>query len=135
MRILFLTILLLFSCYEKDSDECQDFISNCNGIEPFEDFLKIKISPKPYPVLFWLYKGQYSDTSCLLYYDTVHYGEYSILLQLNSYYYAKAKYVEKGKTIYAIDGVFFKKELKEQCDTACWQIKNNVIDIRLKSVP
>ncbi|MCX7955299.1 MAG: hypothetical protein N3A01_08970 [Bacteroidales bacterium] len=127
--------MIFTSCYKKYENNCSDFIENCRGIEPHQEMLIIKVSPKPYKVIFWLYKGQFNDTSILLYYDTVRYREYSILLELNSYYYAKAKYVEKGKIVYAIDGVFFKKELIEDCDTACWQIKNNVIDVTLKSVP
>jgi|YNPMSStandDraft_1061717.scaffolds.fasta_scaffold00695_8 hypothetical protein len=124
-------ILLLYSCKYSDSD-CSEL--NCLTTEPYEEIMTIKltINNENKKVPIWIYEGKYNDTTYLLYKDTVDKEYYEIILPLNYHYYVKAKYFKGNNIIYAIDGVFFKKYSRSECDSTCWVVKNNEMDVRLK---
>jgi hypothetical protein len=136
MRILIANIILtalLYSCNNKATD-CENYTYDCNTQEPYEWEMNIEVSlnnqNKQIPI--WIYEGKFNDTSHLVYTDTLTESSTSVYLPLNKYYYTKAKYQQNGKTIYAIDGVFFKKYSRSVCDSTCWYIKNENMDVRLK---
>ncbi len=129
--IIFLFFLCFFSC-NYQNDDCN--YDDCLYTEPYEGVVTIKltINNENKKVPIWIYEGKYNDTNFLIYSDTSEKEYYEIILPLNYQYYVKAKYYKGNKTIYAIDGVFFKKIYRSNCDSACWYIKNNEIDVRLK---
>lgn len=132
--LLFLFIItVLFSCKDNTYD-CENYTYDCNTQEPYEWEMQIEVTinnqNKHIPI--WVYEGKFNDTSHLVYADTLTQSSTSIYFPLNKYYYAKAKYIDNGKIIYAIDGVFFKKYSRLVCDSTCWYIKNKKIDVRLK---
>ena len=125
----FLVVIIFNLCNNKDCD-----YSDCLPSEPYESTVTIKVTineenPK---VPIFIYKGRYNQTDELIYSDTAKEEYYKIILPLNHYYYVKAKYQKNSDTIYAIDGVFFKKFLSQECDSSCWKIKNNIINVKLK---
>jgi hypothetical protein len=132
--LIFGSFVLLFSCNNSKVD-CNEYNYDCKTEEPFNGDLLIKltINSENSKVPIWVYRGEYNDTSDLLYMDTVNKTEVHITLPLNVNYYAKVKYKSNTKIIYAVDGVFFKKYSKSVCDSTCWYIKNNVLDVRLKN--
>lgn len=132
IKLLFLTILL-YSCNRIEED-CDNYSYNCNTTEPYEWSMKIQITinnqNKKVPI--WIYEGKFNDTSKLVYIDTFKTTDEEVILPLNHYYYIKAKYNDGNRIIYAIDGVFFKKYSRTVCDSICWYIKNDRLDVRLK---
>jgi len=135
MRTLIVLIIsfILLSCNTKKED-CENYTYDCNTFEPYEWQMDIEvtINNQNRNVPIWIYEGKYNDTSHLVYTDTLSISTTSVYLPLNKYYYTKAKYVVSGKNVYAIDGVFFKKYSRTVCDSNCWYIKNNKMDVRLK---
>ncbi len=128
-----LILLLTLACNTNYDSDCD--YSDCLSEEPYEAEMKIKVSINKQNsfVPIWIYEGKYNDTNYLIYADTAHSEKYRIILPLNVQYYVKAKYkTANGNIVYAIDGVFFKKISKTECDSTCWYIKNDVMDVRLK---
>ncbi|NCO54705.1 MAG: hypothetical protein COS14_14155 [Bacteroidetes bacterium CG02_land_8_20_14_3_00_31_25] len=136
---IFLMILFVFvivSCNKDYNVDCTTYdYSNCNTIEPTNADVTITITKqtKDSKVPVWLYKGKYGNSQELIFFDTILDVETKFNLQLNNDYYAIAKYYKNEKTIYAIDGSYLKKVGKAVCDSTCWIIKGNIIDLRLKN--
>ncbi len=133
--VIFIGVLFVFvACVKTNSVDCDNISYSCNTVEPFysDMTLKLTLNNENIKVPLWVYEGEYDDTSHLVYFNQVSEEKISISLPLNMRYYAKVKYKSGDKTIYAIDGVFFKKYSKTECDSECWYIKNNIIDVRLK---
>ncbi len=136
VKKIYIFILLIVSttaCQIYDSD-CND--SDCLSYEPYEATMNIwlTIDNQNDSVPIWIYEGKYNDINSLIFRDTCTEEMYRIILPLNYQYYVKAKYKKADKTIYAIDGVYFKKYQRTECDSVCWKIKNNRIDVRLKKI-
>lgn len=125
-------IVIINSCQIYDSD-CN--YSDCLEYEPYEATMNIwlTIDNENKSVPIWIYEGKYNDTNSLIFRDTCTEETYHIILPLNHQYYVKAKYKKGDKTIYAIDGVYFKKYNRSECDSVCWKIKNNRMDVSLKN--
>lgn len=127
--LVFLTSL--YSCLNYEGD-CS--YENCLSEEPYEELMTIKltINEENKKVPIWIYEGKYADTSSLIYKDTSDKEYYEIILPLNYQYYVKAKYIKNNKVVYAIDGVFFKKYTRSECDSTCWATKNKEMNVQLK---
>ena len=133
---LLIFILLAFGCNKNSYTDCESYdYSSCNTVEPTDGVLQIIISQEndSSKVPVWLYKGKYGAPEVLIYMDTVSTVEIKFNLSLNKDYYAVAEYVKNGKHIYAVDGTFFKKKGQTICDSTCWTINGDVIDVRLKN--
>ena len=134
--ILIVFATFIISCNKDSNVDCESYdYSSCNTLEPIESVLNIIVTMEndSSKVPVYLYKGKYGGASTLIYSDTVSDVEIKISLPLNEDYYAKAKYVKNGNIIYAVDGTYFKKVGQPTCDSTCWKIKGNEIDIRLKN--
>lgn len=136
MRSFLLTLLILacvYSC-ENNSVDCENYNYDCNTQEPYEweMMIKVTINSENSQIPIWVYEGKFDDTTHLVYTDTLTDPFTTVFLPLNKYYYTKALYKKGSKTIYAIDGVFFKKYSRTVCDSTCWYIKNEIMDVRLK---
>ncbi len=129
-------MLFLISCNKDYNVDCSTYdYSNCNTLEPTNADITITITMQNIysKVPIWLYKGKFGDNQELIYADTISKAETKFNLQLNQDYYAKAEYIKDGKKIYAVDGSFLKKVGKTICDSTCWIIKGDAIDLRLKN--
>lgn len=131
-----LFVFSLIGCSKTTSMDCDNpDYSECITTEP--DFWELKIIvtkvEKTSKVPIVLFKGKFGSTSEVIYSDTVEQVETTIYLPLNQDYYATATYEKDGKTIYAVDGVYFEKKSKQVCDSVCWSVKHGEIDIRLKN--
>ena len=138
VKIFLITIFLfvIYSCNKDNTVDCTTYdFSNCNGIEPNYTDITITITKqnKNSKVQVWLYKGKYGQSEELLFFDTVTDVGTKVNVRLNADYYAKAKYEKDGNIIFAIDGSYLKKVAKTICDSTCWEIKGDAIDLRLKN--
>lgn len=127
--------MLLLSCGKSESVDCENpDYSNCNTIEPIDGTMHIIVTKleKTSRVPLTLYEGKFGAPVRTVFNDTVTTVDTSINLELNKDYYAVAKYIRDGKTIYAVDGDYFKKVSRDVCDSVCWSVKNSEIDVRLK---
>ena len=119
---------------DEDQNNC-DF-TNCNGVEPFSTNLYIKFSrnkENPNPEIF-LMSGFYEDGTIIdsISTDTVA-GNIAVFnVPLKNQYTVFAKYKSANAQITAIDGAFVLKKTYTECDSICWQIKNNFFNIKLK---
>ncbi len=129
-------LIVIFSCNKDNTIDCTTYdFSDCNGIEPTYADINITITKqeKNSKIPIWLYKGKYGDSEELMFFDTVSEVNTKINVHLNCDYYAKAKYEKDGNVIFAIDGAYLKKVAKTICDSTCWKIKGDAIDLRLKN--
>jgi hypothetical protein len=129
--------VLLFSC-GKDFNlvDC----SSCLDDEPKEEYLLIKITiseENDSIPLIW-YRGRIED-NVVEWVDTATYaqhgdGDIELWTKVNQYYSVKAFYKTKdGRTIVAVDGdKFVAKDVTDACDSQCWILKGDVLDVRLK---
>lgn len=133
---LIVLLLLIIGCNKSENIDCENpDYSNCNTTEPKDGMLRIivtKLTPTS-EVPLTLYQGKFGSPEKLIFNDTISVVDTSFLLPLNYDYYAIAKYLSNGKTIYAVDGDFFQKYSNTECDSVCWSIKGDEIDVRLKN--
>ena len=133
--ILLCSVAFFIGCNKSSNVDCENpDYSNCNTIEPENGNITILVTKleKTSKVPLALYKGKFGSPEDLVFYDTISVVDTSVVLDLNNDYYAVATYLRNGKTIYAVDGVYFEKKSKQECDSTCWSIKNTEIDVRLK---
>ncbi len=139
-------ILLLFSfgCFQKhalmleeDYGDCD--YSACNSVEPRIAVLEVKFtrtSFQPDPLIF-LYLGRYEENTVLdtIRTDTVpEYRDFALIpVNIGHYYTVVAKYIRDKDTIYAVDGSYVTKTFYYVCDSICWEVKGNRLNIKLKN--
>jgi hypothetical protein len=128
-------LILLLGCNKSENIDCENpDYSNCNTTEPNEGMMRVIVT-KQNPnseVPLTLYQGKFGSPEKTVFDGVIGVVDTSFLLPLNYDYYAIAKYISNGKTIYAVDGDFFQKYSNTECDSVCWSIKGNEIDVRLK---
>ena len=135
-QILFVFLLFIVACQsllesDTESEDCPD--DNCNTSEPFESEITLNLTLNTentnIPVI--IYRGNITDNNVS---DTVYLKNESseITLPLNRYYSFKAKYINNSDTIYVIDGTQFEKQSYNSCDSVCWRIKGDKVNLRLK---
>lgn len=130
-------LLLLFSCEETtyvDEEECYDYdYSDCNTVEPIEGAIVIdltinKANPEVEIIVFYG-KPENLDTFTV---ETVTNPQFQVMVPLDNYYSAKAKYKVDENTVYVSDGDKIKSISSSVCDSTCWSISGGRIDVRLK---
>lgn len=135
-KIYYLAILLIFlGCGKSQSVDCENpDYSNCNTVEPIDGTMHIILTKleKTSRVPLVLYEGKFGSPIRIIFSDTATTVDTSVYLELNKDYYAVATYYRDGKTIHAVDGSYFKKVSKDVCDSVCWSVKGDEIDVRLK---
>lgn len=131
---LFVIIFLFVSCDKlTDEDECDDVdYSDCNTEEPFRDSLHIKltINDENEKVKLVIYDGDFEDGIAITQIETEK-SKINVEVLLDREYSASAEYISGKDTIIAIDGTNIKKKSKTYCDSTCWSIKNQDLDLRL----
>ncbi len=141
--ILFTFVFGLVSCAYRlgidgdTSDECD--YSSCNSQEPTIAVLEVKFTRslvQRSPFIF-LMVGRYEDQNYLdtIKTDTVPaYRDFVYIpVDVNHYYTVVAQYFRDSDTIYAIDGSYVFKTFYYMCDSICWQIKGNRLNVKLKN--
>jgi hypothetical protein len=142
LKIVFyiVTLLWLISCGENEAVDCEDFdASTCMGIEPESTdveilFTQMNDSEK---IPFILYLGKYDifgGEPQVLLQDTAELPVYYVRLPFFRDYSVRAEYTRSSEKVYAIDGARLTKKDKKICDTLCWYIYGDVLDVRLKHV-
>jgi len=135
-KLYFIVLLvILLGCNKSPNIDCENpDYSSCITTEPVDGSLRIIVTKlnKNSRVPLTLYQGKYGAPEKIIFNDTVCIVDTSFFLPLNYNYYAIAKYINNGKTTYAVDGDFFQKYSKTECDSVCWSIKGDEIDVRLK---
>ena len=136
-------ILSLISCSKSlglmdDGTEQCDY-SDCNSQEPSIAVLHVKFSRSPAqmsPNIF-LMIGRFEAQNYL---DTIRtdtvpaYRDFVLIpVDVDHYYTVVAQYIRQDDTIFAIDGSYVYKTFYYLCDSICWQIKGNSLNIKLKN--
>jgi len=127
----------MFSCSSWDvtSDEDCEYpdYSNCNTTEPFMGVLKISLTnnenfPKN---TLTLYDGYIEDD---IIYDTftINTDFRKIEVPINRRYSAKVMYISDTDTIIAVDGTKIVKKSRVNCDSICWTVSGETLDLTLK---
>jgi len=141
-NIKFLSILWLFaliSCNDNQvpqvaDEECDTYdYSDCNTVEPKQDILKIELTindENPKPVLK-IYDG-FIEENNVIYSDTMTSAHFELYINLNKHYSASIDYKKDGKTITAVDGTDFLAKSSQVCDSICWYVIGNELNVKLK---
>ncbi|MFH2143893.1 MAG: hypothetical protein ABIJ97_15825 [Bacteroidota bacterium] len=133
--VFILTFSLFIRCEDTYDDEtCYDYdYSDCNTIEPLEGNLKIDLTINrdnpEVEVIVFNGKPENLDTFTV---EIVHNPLFLVVVPLNQYYSAKAKYMVDNNSVYVSDGDKIKSTSAVTCDSTCWDISGGDIDIRLK---
>jgi hypothetical protein len=127
---IFLLSLIFHSC--EDSYNDYDGDESCDTIEPFNGYLKLKLTinreNQKIPII--VYRGKIDDNE-VVYIDTISSSYFEISMPVDEFYSVKAKYISNDKTIYAIDGNKIKKSSYTYGDSTCWNVRDAKIDVRL----
>lgn len=130
-----LLVSLLYCCGKNDGIDCEDpDYSDCNTTEPEYGEVQITVTKheKTSRVPLLLYRGKFGEQGSLIFNDTVTSVDTSVLLDFENDYYAIAVYNIDNNTTYAVDGAYLKKKSSKLCDSVCWTVKGNQLDVRLK---
>ena len=141
--IIFLVLLIFASCrfnllLQDDQEQYSNYF-NCNTTEPKVAFLKVKFtrSPNQRNPLIFLFSGRFEEHLILdtLATDTVpSYRDYILIsVEVEHFYTVMARYIRGDDTIYAIDGNYISKSFYYFCDTICWEVNGNKLNIKLKN--
>jgi hypothetical protein len=128
-------LLLLFACNKGSNMDCENpDYSSCNTTEPVDGYFRVIVTKqeKNSKVPLILYQGKFGSPERKVFDSVVSIVDTTFILPLNHDYYAIATYIVNGKTINAVDGAYFEKFSKTECDSVCWSIKGDEIDVRLK---
>ena len=122
----------------KSEQDCD--LSDCLTVEPFDAYLTVYFTKERYGfelTNLYLLSGYWEEQNYLdtVIIDTIPYFKdyVELYLPLNHYYTAAAVYVKNDDTVIAIDGTFFQKEIEYRCDSICWRIINNKLNVKLKN--
>ncbi len=135
-----LIIFFVSACDNSDlkitdeENECENpDYNDCNTKEPFRDSLHIQvtINEENEKVKITVYEGDIENGVVV---NQIESTETDIFIDvlLNSEYSAAARYISGNDTIIAIDGTEIEKTSETYCDSTCWSIKGEDIDLRLK---
>lgn len=127
---LFLLLISQTSCEDMNFYNC----NNCFEDEPYECELEITLSTVYNAVenyYITVYLGKVEDNNIIYEQDVT--DSFSLTLPLNSEYSVKAIYTRNGNDYVSINSSFPKvKYLDNYCETPCYIIKGDKIDMRLK---
>ena len=126
------SIALLNSCSDYVDCSTYDFV-DCPFDEPVSSNLYIELSidneNDSVPVEFYI--GRIEDGTLDTSFIATE-SEYVFELPVNKYYSVKAEYISHGKKVIAIDGDEMRTYQTSKCDEYCWQVKGDVLNIKLK---
>ena len=131
--ILILAATLLPSSCEDfnlfvDCDKCFPYIGENYNLK-----IRVTINNQNQNVPITLYKGKIDDGIIISNDVAYESSYYSIQVKFGEYYSAVAKYRDKGRVIYAVDGRKLTKHYsKSDCDAACYEVTGDELDLRLK---
>jgi hypothetical protein len=136
-NLIFLTILSLFiiafscnggnSTMEVDCGKCY-----VNEPDSFELEVNLSIASAGDSVYLEFFKGNV-ESGELSWEGNVGTPFFYHLVPVNEFYSVRATYKNDSKTIYAIDGSrMISRYIADACDTDCWIIKGELLDVRLK---
>ena len=133
--ILLFTIVVILTPYScenfklsVDCDKCFTDLTDKYSIE-----FKVTLDKENWFVPITFYRGKINNGEVIAE-DTIYsLPYYSNLVDFGGYYSAVAKYMHKGRVIFAVDGRKLKKKLDESsCNESCYTIQGDVLDLRLK---
>lgn len=118
----------------ESEENCEDYdYSDCNTEEPFRGYLEIflTINDENKEVPITVFRGNFED-SVIMVRDTANEDIWEILVGLGEEYSVAAEYKVGDKKVIAIDGTTITKDSYNKCDSTCWEIKDDLIDVELK---
>lgn len=137
--VLFAATLIFSACYGfwmSETDDCENpDYSDCDTHEPFFADLEILVSREDNADLdrLQVFYGP-ADHADSLVTITEFDGEETkvfVTVSTNAEYSAKAYYLNGADTIIAIDGTNFRKRSYTNCDSTCWYLTGDVLDLEV----
>ena len=140
ISFIFITFIFTFSsCYEfwmSESEDCEypDY-SDCDTNQPHSAFLQMQVTIDDNIDLLevQLYNGDIEENDFYMNFTEVdsglNYVEKEVLFE--HHYSAKAIYLRDSDTIVCIDGTYIEYGSYTNCDSVCWYIKGDKIDLRI----
>ncbi len=134
-----IVILMALSCNDNQvpqvaDEECDTYdYSDCNTIEPIQSSLKIDLTindENPSPVLK-IYEG-FIEENNIIFADTMTSAHFELYLNLGKHYTAAIDYKNDGKIITAVDGTDFLAKSSQVCDSICWYVTGDELNLKLK---
>lgn len=125
--------IIAFSC-QSGSSTLEINCADCFINEPdsFELSVDLTINTAYDSVYLQFYKGT-AESGELSWEGEVFTPNFTHLVLVDEFYSVKAWYRKDGKTLIAIDGDrMVSRYIADACDTDCWIIKGNILDVRLK---
>lgn len=135
--IVLLFLLTLFSCNEYSDVDCDDFDYSTCGDEPSVGSMEVLVTliDDSAQVELILLRGKLGEPACdTVFHDSIAQSSQVFALPLNEDYTAMAIYYINNKIVKAVDGAFFAKKSVTVCDTTCWSLSGDLLDVRLKNL-
>ena len=120
----------------NETEDCENpDYSDCDTKQPYSAFLKMKISEGDELefIEVRLYKGEIEENELYTNYTEIDSGQTIIKKEVlfEHTYSAEAVYLRDSDTIVCIDGTFIEKKSYTNCDSTCWYVKGDEMDLRL----
>jgi hypothetical protein len=140
-KYIIIAFLLVFfsacqSFWLSETDDCENpDYSDCDTFEPFFADLKLKISNDELNEIqkIEIFYGEieagdtlevisdFEETADLL----------SVTVSTNAEYSAKAYYLKGEDTLICVDGTNFRKRSYTNCDSTCWYLTGDILDLEV----
>lgn len=133
-RINAFLFLIVFAIIASPIVHSCGYSSDCFDSKPEQGEIKVKltIDDTNDTVIVKIYQGVIENNKLLIE-DTLTIASKTYNLPVNSYYSASAEYNHEGKLIRAVDGDRISvSESEDDYGYVCWNLRNIVLDLRLK---
>ncbi len=134
-----IALSIITSCNDNQvpqvaDEECDTYdYSDCNTIEPTQGLLKIELTindTNPSPILK-IYDG-FIEENNIIFKDTMTSAHFELYVNINKHYSASVDYKNNGKIITAVDGTDFLAKSSQVCDSICWYLVGDELNVKLK---
>ncbi len=138
MRYIITLLLIIGAIFIPSSCEDLNLFIDCSNCFPdigakYNLKISVSINAENQLVPITVYKGTIDNGEVISTDYTSESTYYSIPVKFGEYYSAEARYRDKGRVIYAVDGrKLIKSYHKSGCDEACYEINGEKLDLRLK---
>ena len=131
--IIFLFMLIIFSCEKSGIVNCKD----CFSEEPAKATIEVKLDPfkavfGSYAAYITVYEGNLEDSIVIGSYNIPD-AEWQYEVNINKKYTFTATYVSKTTTYIAVDAIYPRVRYEEeQCQDPCYFVYDKEVDLRIK---
>lgn len=122
------------SFWMSETDDCENpDYSDCDTFEPFFADIKLKITNDDLAEIqkVEVFYGEIEAGDTLEVISEIDESTdlLSVTVSTNAEYSAKAYYLKEGDTIICVDGTNFRKRSYTNCDSTCWYLTGDIMDL------